>query len=75
MNLFFCVQDGSTGLFLAAQNGFVKIVNVILDTDATVGNLARFPDGATPLWVRIYVLVFYFWVSFMSSAHLCRIGK
>lgn len=43
------VQDGATALFIAAQNGHVRILEVLLEHGAKT-DAAR-TDGATPLWI------------------------
>lgn len=42
-------QDGATALFIAAQNGHLRILEVLLEHGAKT-DAAR-TDGATPLWI------------------------
>lgn len=46
---FTACQDGATALFIAAQNGHLRILEVLLEHGAKT-DAAR-TDGATPLWI------------------------
>lgn len=43
------LQDGATALFIAAQNGHVRILEVLLERGAKTDAIRT--DGATPLWI------------------------
>ena len=45
--------EGATPLYVAAQNGYTKIVKLLLDNKADV-NASRYTNGATPLYAAAW---------------------